>query len=46
MCGFDSDWCGFDDSVTHRGRWVRAKATKDEVDHSYETENGEYTDAM
>lgn len=41
VCGFDSSDCGFISSVTHKGRWVRTKAVKNEVDHTYGTENGE-----
>ncbi|KAM3603666.1 uncharacterized protein V6R79_000320 [Siganus canaliculatus] len=42
VCGFDSGSCGFENSVSHIGRWIRQKASKSEVDHSYGTENGYY----
>ncbi|MED6241113.1 hypothetical protein ATANTOWER_028659 [Ataeniobius toweri] len=45
-CGFDSDWCGFENGVDHRGRWERTKGTKHQVDNSYRTENGFYMSVM
>ncbi|XP_047444387.1 MAM and LDL-receptor class A domain-containing protein 2 isoform X2 [Mugil cephalus] len=42
VCGFDSSSCGFENGVSHRGRWGRRKGTKDHVDHTYGTENGFY----
>lgn len=41
VCGFDSDNCGFTNSVDHDGRWIRERGTKNEEDHTYGTENGE-----
>lgn len=41
MCSFDSNMCDFTNNEGHDGKWVRMKATKDEVDHSSGTENGE-----
>ncbi|MEQ2262193.1 hypothetical protein XENORESO_000720, partial [Xenotaenia resolanae] len=45
-CGFDSDWCGFENGVDHRGQWERTKGTKHQVDNSYRTENGFYMSVM
>ncbi|KAF7668436.1 hypothetical protein LDENG_00014610 [Lucifuga dentata] len=42
VCGFDSSQCGFENDVSHMGRWDRKKGTKHHVDHSYGTENGFY----
>ncbi|XP_026169194.1 MAM and LDL-receptor class A domain-containing protein 2 [Mastacembelus armatus] len=42
VCGFDSSLCGFENDVSHRGRWVRKRATKHHMDHTYGTENGFY----
>ncbi|XP_028297170.1 MAM and LDL-receptor class A domain-containing protein 2 isoform X2 [Gouania willdenowi] len=42
VCGFDSDMCGFEYGVSHVGRWVRRRGTKDQVDHTYGTDNGFY----
>ncbi|XP_072220292.1 MAM and LDL-receptor class A domain-containing protein 1 [Leuresthes tenuis] len=42
LCGFDSDTCGFENSVSLRGQWERRKGTKNHVDHTYGTENGFY----
>ncbi|KAM9718846.1 MAM and LDL-receptor class A domain-containing protein 1 [Menidia menidia] len=42
LCGFDSDSCGFENSVNVLGRWERRKGTKHHVDHTYGTENGFY----
>lgn len=41
MCSFDSSMCHFTNNEDLRGEWVRMKATKDEVDHTSGTENGE-----
>lgn len=41
MCSFDSTMCDFTNNDDHHGKWVRMKATKDQVDHTYGTENGE-----
>lgn len=41
MCSFDSNMCDFTNNEGHHGKWVRMKATKDEVDHTSGTENGE-----
>lgn len=41
-CGFDSSMCGFENDVSHIGRWDRKKGTKHHVDHTYGTENGFY----
>lgn len=41
MCGFDSDWCGFENSVSQRGHWGRRKGAEHQVDHTYGTEQGE-----
>lgn len=41
MCGFDTDLCDFQSSVSHKGEWIRKKATEGEVDHTYGTDNGE-----
>ncbi|XP_074507832.1 MAM and LDL-receptor class A domain-containing protein 1 [Sebastes fasciatus] len=45
-CGFDSSWCGFENAVNHKGRWVRIRGTKHQVDHTYGTENGFYMTVM
>lgn len=42
MCGFDYDLCGFHNSISHKGKWIRKRATEEEVDHTYGTDNGEY----
>ncbi|TNM98369.1 hypothetical protein fugu_014615 [Takifugu bimaculatus] len=42
MCGFDYDLCGFHNSVTHKGQWIRKRATEEEVDHTRGTDNGFY----
>ncbi|XP_077378927.1 MAM and LDL-receptor class A domain-containing protein 1 isoform X1 [Festucalex cinctus] len=42
VCGFDSDWCDFENDVSHIGHWAREKGTKDNVDHTYGTVNGYY----
>jgi len=41
LCGFDSDTCGFENRVSLLGHWERRKGTKNHVDHTYGTENGE-----
>ncbi|KAF7222228.1 MAM and LDL-receptor class A domain-containing protein 1-like [Nothobranchius furzeri] len=46
VCGFDSSSCGFENSVDHRGRWERRRATKSRVDHTYGTENGFFMAVM
>lgn len=46
VCGFDSDNCGFTNSVDHDGRWIRERGTKNEEDHTYGTENGFYMTVM
>lgn len=40
-CGFDYDLCDLRNSVTHKGHWIRKRATEEEVDHTYGTDNGE-----
>lgn len=40
LCGFESDSCGFENSVNHKGHWGRRKGIKDNGDHTYGTENG------
>ncbi|XP_029309223.1 enteropeptidase-like [Cottoperca gobio] len=45
-CGFDSGWCGFENDVSHTGRWDRKRGTEHEVDHNYGTENGFYMTVM
>uniref|UniRef100_A0AAQ5YK66 MAM domain-containing protein n=1 Tax=Amphiprion ocellaris TaxID=80972 RepID=A0AAQ5YK66_AMPOC len=42
VCGFDSDMCGFENDVSHKGRWGRRRGTKHDVDHTYGTANGFY----
>ncbi|XP_061652622.1 MAM and LDL-receptor class A domain-containing protein 2 isoform X2 [Phyllopteryx taeniolatus] len=42
VCGFDSGWCGFEKDVGHVGQWSRERGTKDNMDHTYGTENGYY----
>ncbi|XP_067330349.1 MAM and LDL-receptor class A domain-containing protein 2 [Channa argus] len=42
VCGFESGLCGFENHVSHRGRWVRQRGTKYHVDHTYGSENGFY----
>ncbi|XP_078791082.1 MAM and LDL-receptor class A domain-containing protein 1 isoform X3 [Oryzias latipes] len=42
VCGFDSDWCGFENSVSQRGHWGRRKGAEHQVDHTYGTEQGFY----
>ncbi|XP_077580663.1 MAM and LDL-receptor class A domain-containing protein 2 [Stigmatopora nigra] len=42
VCGFDSNSCGFENDVSHAGQWGRQRATKDNVDHTYGTDNGYY----
>ncbi|XP_019751859.1 MAM and LDL-receptor class A domain-containing protein 2 [Hippocampus comes] len=46
VCGFDSDWCGFENDVSHVGRWRRERGTEDHVDHTYATVNGYYMSAL
>ncbi|KAM4557404.1 apical endosomal glycoprotein [Fundulus diaphanus] len=45
-CGFDSDWCGFENGVSHSGRWERKRGTSNHVDKTYGTENGFYMSVM
>lgn len=40
-CSFDSSTCSFSNSEDLDGEWVRMKATRDLVDHTSGTENGE-----
>lgn len=42
VCGFDSNLCGFGNDVSHKGRWGHKRASKNQVDHTYGTENGQY----
>lgn len=42
VCGFDSSLCDFENDVSRLGRWGRKKGTKQHVDHTYGTENGEW----
>ncbi|XP_077471884.1 MAM and LDL-receptor class A domain-containing protein 1 isoform X3 [Stigmatopora argus] len=42
VCGFDSNVCGFESDVGHAGQWRRQRGTKDNVDHTYGTDNGYY----
>ncbi|RVE62060.1 hypothetical protein OJAV_G00176900 [Oryzias javanicus] len=42
VCGFDSDSCGFDNSVSQRGLWGRRKGSGHQGDHSYGTGEGFY----
>lgn len=42
MCGFDYNLCGFQNSVTHKGQWIRERATEEEVDHTSGTDNGQF----
>lgn len=42
MCGFDYGLCGLHNGVSHKGQWIRKRATEEEVDHTYGTDNGEY----
>ncbi|CAJ1072730.1 MAM and LDL-receptor class A domain-containing protein 2 [Xyrichtys novacula] len=46
LCGFDSSLCGFETDMGHKGLWGRKKGTKDQVDHTYRTENGFYMTVM
>ncbi|KAG7228996.1 hypothetical protein INR49_013229 [Caranx melampygus] len=46
MCGFESNLCGFVNSVSHKGKWLRERGTKHHVDHTYGTENGFYVTVM
>lgn len=46
VCGFDSSSCGFENGVSHLGRWGRRKGTKHHVDHTYGTEHGFYMTVM
>ncbi|XP_041658947.1 MAM and LDL-receptor class A domain-containing protein 1 [Cheilinus undulatus] len=46
LCGFDSNLCGFENDVGHKGRWGRQKGAKHQVDHTYGTENGFYMTVM
>ncbi|KAK1879509.1 MAM and LDL-receptor class A domain containing protein 1 [Dissostichus eleginoides] len=46
VCGFDSNWCDFENDVSHRGRWIREIGTTNHVDHTYGTENGFYMTVM
>ncbi|XP_070701014.1 MAM and LDL-receptor class A domain-containing protein 1 [Pempheris klunzingeri] len=46
VCGFDCSLCGFENDVSHQGRWVRKRGTKHQVDHTYGTENGFYMTTM
>ncbi|KAJ0011984.1 hypothetical protein NQD34_012959 [Periophthalmus magnuspinnatus] len=42
VCGFDADWCNFENDVSKLGRWSRIKANKTNPDHTYRTEHGFY----
>ncbi|XP_061879772.1 MAM and LDL-receptor class A domain-containing protein 1 isoform X1 [Entelurus aequoreus] len=42
ICGFESGWCGFERDVSHQGHWGRERGTKNNVDHTFGTENGYY----
>nr|XP_057907663.1 MAM and LDL-receptor class A domain-containing protein 1-like [Doryrhamphus excisus] len=42
VCGFESSWCGFEKDVSHAGQWGRKRGTKNNLDHTYGTENGYY----
>ncbi|XP_038573588.1 MAM and LDL-receptor class A domain-containing protein 1 [Micropterus salmoides] len=46
VCGFDSNLCGFGNDVSHKGRWGHKRASKNQVDHTYGTENGYYMTVM
>nr|XP_046265191.1 MAM and LDL-receptor class A domain-containing protein 1 isoform X2 [Scatophagus argus] len=46
VCGFDSGLCGFENSVSHKGKWVRERGTNYEVDHTYGTEKGFFMTVM
>ncbi|XP_071348966.1 MAM and LDL-receptor class A domain-containing protein 2 isoform X2 [Trachinotus anak] len=46
VCGFESSLCGFEHTVSHKGRWHRKRGTKHHVDHTYGTENGFYVTVM
>lgn len=41
VCSFDSSMCDFSNNEDLDAEWVRMKATKDKVDHTSGTENGE-----
>ena len=40
MCGFDNGLCGFENSVSNKAKWIHKRATEEEVDHTYGTDNG------
>ncbi|XP_054624893.1 MAM and LDL-receptor class A domain-containing protein 1 [Dunckerocampus dactyliophorus] len=42
VCDFESSWCGFERDVSHVGQWGRKRGTKNNLDHTYGTENGYY----
>ncbi|XP_063741754.1 MAM and LDL-receptor class A domain-containing protein 1 [Eleginops maclovinus] len=46
LCGFDSNWCDFENKVSLKGKWVRKRGTTNHVDHTYGTENGFYVTVM
>ncbi|XP_014854147.1 PREDICTED: MAM and LDL-receptor class A domain-containing protein 2-like [Poecilia mexicana] len=45
-CGFDSDWCGFENRLVDRGHWNRTRGANHHVDKTYGTENGFYMSVM
>ncbi|XP_044077011.1 MAM and LDL-receptor class A domain-containing protein 1 isoform X2 [Siniperca chuatsi] len=46
VCGFDSSLCGFNNDVSHKGRWGPKRGSMYQVDHTYGTENGFYMTVM
>ncbi|XP_055007320.1 MAM and LDL-receptor class A domain-containing protein 1 isoform X2 [Boleophthalmus pectinirostris] len=46
VCGFDVDWCNYENDVSHVGRWSRTKAKNTNPDHTYRTEHGFYMNVL
>ncbi|KAM8838449.1 MAM and LDL-receptor class A domain-containing protein 2 isoform 2-T2 [Synchiropus picturatus] len=46
VCGFDTDWCGFEKGVGNSGHWDRKQGSQNAVDHTYGTMKGYYMTAV